>query len=183
VLDAGVDCIQLREKDLEDADLLDRAAHVAQRCRAHGASAIVNDRPDLALLSNADGVHLGQTDLPPSEVRKLVGHQLLIGVSTANLDQAHAAKAGGADYVGIGPMFPTTTKHKPTLAGPAYLRAFLADHQLHDLPHLAIGGITPAPGNLPELIEAGVRGIAVSSAVCASEDPAALIAEIKQSFG
>ncbi|MEL7087845.1 MAG: thiamine phosphate synthase [Planctomycetota bacterium] len=171
-LAAGVDCVQLREKGLEGSELLDRAAFVAERCHDHKATAIINDRPDVALLSGADGVHLGQTDLPPDAVRKLAGRQLLIGVSTANLAEARAAKAVGADYVGVGPMFPTTTKHKPVLAGPAYLRDYLADETsggLRDLPHLAIGGITP--DNLPELITAGVRGVAVSSVVCGADDP------------
>lgn len=168
-LDAGVDCVQLREKDLDANEWLDRASHVAERCRGAGAASIINDRPDLAFLSGADGVHLGQTDLPPAEIRKLVGTQLLIGVSTSNLAEAHAAKAAGADYVGVGPMFPTTTKHKPVLAGPAYLRDYLAEEKLRGLPHLAIGGITP--DNLSELIAVGVRGIAVSSVVCGAANP------------
>ena len=118
------------------------------------------------MLADADGVHLGQTDLPPAEARKLVGKQLLIGVSTSNLDEAKQAKQNGADYCGVGPMFHTTTKHKPTLAGPAYLREYLAWNQL---PHLAIGGINTQ--NIHELIEAGAQGIAVSSAICAAENP------------
>ena len=176
-LTAGVDCVQLREKDLDDAELLERAAYVARRC--HGglgdhppATCIVNDRPDVALLAGADGVHLGQTDLPAAAVRRLVGHQLLIGVSTSNLAEACAARAAGADYVGLGPMFPTTTKHKPVLAGPAYLREYLADADLAGLPHLAIGGITP--DTLPKLVEAGVRGVAVSSVICGAERPQAV---------
>lgn len=166
-LDAGVDCVQLREKNLEASEWLDRASYVAECCRAAGAASIINDRPDIAYLSGADGVHLGQTDLPPEAVRKLVGSQLLIGVSTSNLAEARAAQAAGADYVGVGPMFPTTTKHKPVLAGPAYLRDYLADEKLRALPHLAIGGITP--DNLGELTAVGVRGIAVSSVVCGSD--------------
>ncbi|MEM9914666.1 MAG: thiamine phosphate synthase [Planctomycetota bacterium] len=180
-LDAGADCIQLREKNLEASELLDRACEVVERCHApgsrapasqtagNGATAIINDRPDIAFLSGADGVHLGQTDLSPEAVRKLVGNQLLIGVSTSNLAEARAAQAAGADYVGVGPMFPTTTKHKPILAGPAYLRDYLADEEVQRMPHLAIGGITP--NNLPQLIEAGVQGIAVSSVVCAADRP------------
>jgi len=172
-LDAGVDCVQLREKQLEASEFLERATVVAERCRAAGATSIINDRADLAFLAGADGVHLGQTDLSPHAVRQLVGHQLLVGVSTSNLQEAHAAldasSEGGADYVGLGPMFPTTTKHKPVLAGPAYLREYLADARLQTLPHLAIGGITP--DNLPQLLDAGVQGIAVSSVVCAADTP------------
>lgn len=177
-LAAGADCLQLREKSLPDRELLARARTLVDLAQSsvpsppHSPlpSIIINDRPDIALLAGADGVHLGQTDLPIDEVRKLAGFRLLIGLSTTNLDQAHAAANAGADYCGLGPMFPTTTKHKPTLAGPAYARAYLADPIASQLPHLAIGGITP--DNLTDLIPAGVRGIAVSSAVCSAPDPA-----------
>jgi thiamine-phosphate pyrophosphorylase len=165
VVEGGADCIQLREKQLNATELLDRTHQLVALCRPKGVSVIVNDRPDVALLGEADGVHLGQTDLPCAEVRKLVGTQLLIGVSTSNLDQAKQALADGADYCGVGPMFPTTTKHKPVLAGPAYLKEYLAWNQL---PHLAIGGINAT--NLPELITVGVQGVAVSLAVCAATD-------------
>lgn len=166
VVEGGADCIQLREKEIDAAELLDRTHQLVALCRPKGVSVIVNDRPDVALLGEADGVHLGQTDLPCAEVRKLAGTQLIIGVSTSNLDKAKQALADGADYCGVGPMFPTTTKHKPTLAGPAYLKAYLAWGKL---PHLAIGGITP--GNITELIAVGVRGVAVSSTVCCSQTP------------
>ncbi|MBB6430470.1 thiamine phosphate synthase [Algisphaera agarilytica] len=179
-LDAGVDCVQLREKDLEASELLDRAATVVERCHQANSTAIINDRPDIAFASGADGVHLGQTDLPVAAVRKLVGHQLLVGVSTSNLDQARAAKAAGADYVGVGPMFPTTTKHKPVLAGPAYLREYLADERVQRMPHLAIGGITP--DNLPKLMDAGVQGIAVSSVICAAEQPGKVALRLLQEW-
>ncbi len=164
-LDAGIDCIQVREKDLDAGTLFDRAREVVRRV-AHRAAVIINDRADIALAAGADGVHLGQTDLPPREVRKLVGRQLLVGVSTSNLDQAKRALEEGADYCGVGPMFHTTTKQKDFLAGPNYLRDYL---DWNCLPHLAIGGITP--DNIHELVAAGVRGIAVSSAICAAADP------------
>lgn len=163
-LAAGVDCIQVREKNTDAGWLLEHAKEVVARCRGK-ASVIINDRPDVALLAGADGVHLGQTDLPCSEVRKIVGRQLLVGVSTSHIDQAKRAQQEGADYCGVGPMFPTTTKKKDHIVGPAYLRDYLAWNQL---PHLAIAGINA--GNLPELIAAGVQGIAVSSAVCGAED-------------
>ncbi len=162
----GADCIQLREKDLDDKELLARTRRLVELCRPRGVSVIVNDRPDVALLGDADGVHLGQTDLPCREVRKLVGRQLLIGVSTSNLDQAKQALADGADYCGVGPMFPTKTKHKPVLAGPDYLREYL---NWGRLPHLAIGGINL--DSIAELIAAGVKGIAVSAAVCSADNP------------
>ncbi|MEM9881916.1 MAG: thiamine phosphate synthase [Planctomycetota bacterium] len=173
VLDAGADCVQLREKSVPDGEWLDRAAYVAQRCRDAGATCVVNDRPDLALHAGADGVHVGQTDLPPEAVRRLAGTRLLVGVSTANLNEARAAVRGGADYVGLGPMFPTTTKHKPDLAGPGYVERVAADPALRDVPHLAIGGVTPE--NVGRLVTAGARGVAVSACVCAADDPGAVV--------
>ncbi len=170
VLEAGADCIQLREKSLGDSELLDRAAHIVEACRSFGASSIINDRPDLALLAGADGVHVGQTDLAPADIRRLAGDQLLIGVSTSCIEEARAARDAGAAYCGLGPMFPSATKAKPRLAGVAYLREFLEEITL---PHLAISGITPE--NIAALVEAGVRGVAVSSAVCAAENPGAIV--------
>lgn len=165
----GADCLQLREKTLPDSELLRRARELVRIGRAAGAAVIINDRPDLALLAGADGVHLGQEDLPVEEVRRLAGFRLLVGVSTANTGQALAAVRAGADYCGAGPMFPTSTKDKPVISGPAYLREYLADPILNARPHLAIGGINAE--NASELAAAGCRGVAVSSAVCAAADP------------
>jgi thiamine-phosphate pyrophosphorylase len=167
-LAGGVDCVQVREKQLDGGDLKRRVDEVLSLARPAGASVIVNDRPDVALAAGADGVHLGQTDLPCVDVRRLVGRQLIVGVSTCRLEDADAARAAGADYCGVGPMFATTTKHKPDLAGPAYLRQYLAWGKL---PHLAIGGITPA--NIDQLAAIGVHGVAVSSAICCAQDPEA----------
>lgn len=166
VVAGGADCIQLREKDLDADELLNRTRRLVGLARPKGVSVILNDRPDIALAAEADGVHLGQTDLPCKEARKLFGRQLLIGVSTSNLDEAKQAHADGADYCGVGPMFPTTTKHKPVIAGPDYLKQYLTWDRL---PHLTIGGITP--GNISELTAVGVQGVAVSSTVCAASDP------------
>lgn len=169
-IEGGADCIQLREKSLADAELLRRAHRVVAIAHEMGAAAVINDRPDIALLSGADGVHLGQDDLPIDHVRRLAGSALLIGVSTGSMDQALAAVRAGADLCGVGPMFPTTTKHKPTLAGPAYLREYLTNPATARVPHLAIGGITPE--NIAQLAEAGCRGVAVSSAVVNEQRPA-----------
>ena len=176
----GADCIQLREKSLESAELLRRARLLVEFAHSGPTSPaiIINDRPDIALLSGADGVHLGQTDLPVHEARKIIGFDMLVGVSTENIDQARAARSAGADYSGVGPMFATTTKDKPRLAGPAYLREYLGVEPA--LPAcLAIGGITAA--RMPELRAAaadhrlGERwGVAVSSAVCGASDPEAV---------
>lgn len=178
-IDGGADCLQLREKTLDAGELLERTRALVAFARPRGVSVIVNDRPDVALLGGADGVHLGQNDLPCKLVRRLVGAQLLIGVSTHELAQAEQAARDGADYCGVGPMFPSTTKHKPHLAGAAYLERYRAWDKR---PHLAIGGI--GPGNIAELASAGARGVAVSSSVCASDDPRgvveALVAALRQ---
>ena len=191
-LDAGVDCVQVREKTMEGGALLERARAVAEACHAAdrlpgalarlpgGADCIVNDRPDVAALAGADGVHLGQRDLPADAARQIVGERLLIGVSTSSVAEAQAARDAGADYVGVGPTFTTTTKHKPTLAGPGYLRDFLAS-DAGVLPHLAIGGVSPA--NVHELIAAGARGIAASGCVCGAEDPGAVGAGVGSGDG
>jgi len=172
----GADCLQLREKTLPDAELLARAHWLRELTRANGVALIINDRPDIARLIGADGVHLGQADMSVLEARSIGGLETLIGVSTEDLDQAYNAVNAGADYCGLGPMFPTTTKEKPRLAGPAYLRAYLSDSATTPVPHLAIGGITPA--NMEILAQAGCRGVAVSSFICASTDPRAACAAL-----
>ena len=173
----GADCVQVREKDEPAAALLERVREVVAITRPRGVSVIVNDRPDIALLAQADGVHLGQTDLPCRETRRLAGRQLLIGVSTSCIDEARQALADGADYCGVGPMFPTTTKHKDIIVGPAYLREFTAWGKL---PHLAIGGVTP--DNVTELAQAGAGGVAVSAAICAADDPQAVARRLIAGF-
>lgn len=174
-IEGGADCLQLREKGMDGGELLGRARRLVEIAAANAgpegvrASVIINDRPDIAVLAGADGVHVGQTDLPVAEVRRLAGFTLSVGVSTANLEQARRAKADGADSVGLGPMFPSGTKPKPVLAGLEYLRAFLAEEGLAGLPHLAISGITPE--NVGELWAAGCGGVAVSSVVCGAARP------------
>lgn len=169
VLDAGVPCIQLREKHLESRELLARAKALVGLARPRGAAVIINDRPDIARLAGADGVHVGQHDLSVADARAIVGSRRLVGVSTANLDQARAARRDGADYVGLGPVFASNTKAKPSLAGLEYVRSYLSDPDLAKMPYLVISGITPE--NVAEVVGAGGRGVAVSSAVCSCEDP------------
>ena len=168
----GADCVQLREKGLEDGALLARARDLVDRARGR-ADVVINDRPDIALLAGARGVHLGQGDMSAPDARRIVGSDLLVGVSTANLEQARAALVAGADVCGVGPMFASSTKPKDALAGPAYLREYL-HHEPTLPPALAISAVTPA--TIPALLEAagGRRfGVAVSSAVCGAEDPEA----------
>ncbi len=172
----GADCFQLREKDLTDRELLARARRLVEIARPFGASVIINDRPDIALLSAADGVHLGQTDLSVRDVRAVAGTKLLVGVSCATLEHARQAARDGADSIGVGPMFPSTTKPKDTLSGPETLIQILADPITARLPHLAISGITPA--NVAQLAAVGCKGVAVSGAVCSAEEPASVCRSI-----
>lgn len=181
----GADCLQLREKagaqGLEDGALLSRAREFVQIAHANGAAAFINDRADIAMLAGADGVHLGQSDLPIAGVRELVGGRLLVGVSTENLDQARSAIRAGADLCGVGPMFATTTKHKERIVGADYLRAYMADEECGRVAHLAIGGITPEGARA--LAAVGCRGIAVSSYVCGADDPRAAAARLREAMG
>ncbi|MBL0927720.1 MAG: thiamine phosphate synthase [Phycisphaerales bacterium] len=185
-MDGGADCLQLREKSLTDRELLSRARRLVGLAKPRGVAVFVNDRPDVALLAGADGVHLGQTDMSVAEARRIFGFELLVGVSTTTIDQARAARGDGADLCGVGPMFATTTKASPggrtdgSVAGPAFLREYLAaDPPLP--PHLAIGGIGLV--NVGQVAAAGARGVAASAAVCSAADPLAAAAELAAALG
>ena len=168
---AGVDCIQLREKDLPDRVLLERARRLIDLARPAGCSVVINDRVDIALAADADGVHLGQGDLPISEVRRHTGGSLFIGISTHGKSEADEAVAHGADLCGVGPIYAGRTRPDLQEAGVQRLASFINDHPT--VPHLAIGGITL--DRLPELVDVGCRGIAVCEAVCAAASPGDVI--------
>ena len=159
--------MQYRRKHGSDGLRLQEAQQLAQLCRAHNALFIVNDRIDLALLVNADGVHLGQEDLPQHEARRLLGNEKLIGRSTHALAQLEAAQQEGADYAGVGPVFATATKADRQPAGLNWVKEACAAARI---PWFAIGGITAT--TLPRVREAGAQRVAVVSAIMASEDPA-----------
>lgn len=162
----GAQVIQLREKRLDDRRLLALAREVRRLTRTAGALFIVNDRPDIARLSEADGVHLGQDDLPIHEARRIVGPAALIGVSTHDLEQVRRAVLEGASYLGIGPTFPSQTKDFTAHPGLDFVRQAAAETSL---PTFALGGITAA--NVGQVLAAGAHRIAVSHAICAAEDP------------
>ncbi|MDP9174698.1 MAG: thiamine phosphate synthase [Planctomycetota bacterium] len=164
-IEGGADCLQLREKNLESAELLARARELVGLCRTRRVLCIINDRADIALLSNADGVHLGQTDLPVSEARKIVGNRRIIGVSTHNLQQARAAQLDGADYIGVGPIFKSATKPRDFVAGLEYAWAVAKSVSI---PTMGIAGI--GPENVDELLKTGVRAIAVTASVVGCDD-------------
>ena len=164
----GADTIQLREKTEPSGTIFSLARQLRARCRAAGVAFIVNDRVDLAVAVDADGVHLGQEDLPPAAARALMKPGMILGLSTHSEAQAAEAQAAGADYVAVGSMFPTTTKPIKHLVGPALARRV---RPLVQVPLVGIGGITP--DNAGEVIAAGCDGVAVISAVGAAPDPAA----------
>lgn len=164
----GSRLVQLREKDWPSGRLWPLAARLRERCRQAGVTFIVNDRVDLALALDADGVHLGQDDLPPGPARRLLRHDMVLGLSTHSVVQARAAQAAGADYVAVGSMFPTGTKPDFELVGPDLVRQVRGEIRV---PIVAIGGITPA--RVAAVIRAGADGVAVISGVCGAPDPAA----------
>src|SRR5205823_6323867 len=168
----GAQMIQLREKNIDDRTLLQRARDVRAVTRSAGVLFIVNDRPDIARLVEADGVHLGQDDLPVSEARRVLGPDALIGVSTHNLEQVRQAVLDGASYLGVGPTFPSRTKEFPALAGLEFVRQASAETTL---PQFALGGVNA--GNVGAVIAAGARRVAVSHAISQSEDPRAVAAQ------
>ena len=165
-LQGGAGVLQLREKLMDGGELLARARQIVALCRQYDAVAIINDRPDIAILSGADGVHVGQGDLPATAVRQLLGPDKIIGVSTHAIAQARRAIDDGADYIGIGPIFASTTKPQDALAGLNYA----AQAVRLPIPSVAISGITS--DNVRQLAARGVRGVAVSSAVLSAPDPA-----------
>lgn len=173
----GATIFQLREKSLTDAELLARTRLVRRITNETGTLLIVNDRPDLALLAEADGVHLGQDDLPVAAARKILGPDRLVGVSTHSVGQIHAAVLAGADYLGVGPVFSSTTKAFETLAGLEFVRAAA---EATALPCFALGGITPA--NVHEIKAAGLSRIAVSAAVTTADEPRQIAARLRESL-
>ncbi len=162
----GADVIQLRDKEMEGREQLIVAREIREITRVAGTLFIVNDRIDIAMASAADGVHLGQDDLPLYEARKLVPDDFIIGISVGSVMEAIEAEAGGADYVAVSPVFSTGTKQD---AGPGHGTTLVtAVRQTISIPVLGIGGIQKE--NVGEVLSAGADGVAVISAVVGSED-------------
>jgi thiamine-phosphate pyrophosphorylase len=175
-LEGGATIVQFRDKELDSRALLDIAAQLRQLTRARGATFIVNDRVDIALASDADGVHLGQSDLPVSLARRLMGPRAIIGCSATSPQEAAAAEAAGASYLGVGPVYPTGSKSDAGAAiGPA---AIAQIRRAVGIPLLAIGGLTCH--NVAEVIAAGADGIAVVAAVAEAPDMVAAAADLRR---
>jgi thiamine-phosphate pyrophosphorylase len=175
----GAHAIQLREKGLSDRELLKRARQVRRWTQKAGLLFIVNDRPDIARLAGADGVHLGQDDLPVREARRILGPDALIGVSTHSVEQLRQAVLDGASYVGVGPTFPSSTKDFAELSGLEFVRRAAAETSL---PAFVIGGVNLE--TIGSAVAAGARRVAVSAAVAAADEPrvaaAALLAALDE---
>jgi thiamine-phosphate pyrophosphorylase len=160
VLKTGVKWIQYREKDKTRKEMYEDSARLRGLTKEHQAVFIVNDYADIALSVDADGVHLGQDDLPLKEARSIMGRKKIIGISTHNVEQAIAAEAEGADYIGFGPVFHTTTKDAGKPRGTAILREIKRQVRI---PVIAIGGINLE--NLESVLDTGIDAVAVSSAI------------------
>jgi thiamine-phosphate pyrophosphorylase len=173
LLDAGARIMQLRLKDAPGRDFLAAARAIADLCRMRGAILIVNDRVDIALLADAHGVHLGQTDLPLEAARRIAGPEKIIGISTHTVAQARAAESGGADYVGFGPIYPGGLKNIAAGLGLDQLRAIRA---AVEIPIVAIGGITEA--RVAETLAAGADAAAIITDVVQAPDVGAKVRSI-----
>ncbi|RME64452.1 MAG: thiamine phosphate synthase [Nitrospirae bacterium] len=166
VLDGGIRWVQLREKSLTRREVFYLGEKLRKLTWQYNAILIINDYPDIAIATDADGVHLGQDDLPIEEARKVLGNRI-IGISTHTIEEALDAQARGADYIGFGPVYGTTTK--PDALTPRGLQALKTVSEAVSIPVVAIGGIKLE--NLKEVLDAGASAVAVASGILSSEDP------------
>jgi len=165
-LRGGVDLVQLRMKDASDADVLAAAQRFRAICSEHGVPLILNDRPDLAVLAGADGVHIGQDDMSVAQARSIVGPRRLVGLSTHTPEQVDAAFRQDVDYIGVGPVYATPTKPGRPAVGVDLIAHAAADAPV---PFFAIGGIDAT--NLGMVVAAGARRVAVVRAITGARDP------------
>jgi thiamine-phosphate pyrophosphorylase len=172
----GATLVQYREKNASTRSMIDEALQLRELCRAEGVAFIVNDRVDLALAVDADGVHVGQDDLPASLARKLIGPGKILGVSAENVEQARAAIASGADYLGVGALFATATK--PDAGNPIGIRGLESIVRASTVPIVGIAGINAS--NAAGVIRAGAAGVAVVSAVVSAPDVERAARELRQ---
>ena len=164
-LDGGVTFLQLREKELDEVHFLEEAKELQQLCREYQVPFIVNDNVDIAIAMDADGVHVGQSDMEAGDVRAKLGPDKIIGVSAQTVEQAVLAEKHGADYLGVGAVFPTGSKDDADDVSYETLKAIC---EAVSIPVIAIGGITQE--NVKELAGSGICGIAVISAIYAQKD-------------
>ena len=181
-LENGVTCVQLREKELDESDFLKEAKQISTLCKEYKVPFIVNDNVNIAIACKADGIHIGQEDMELTNVRKLVGEDMIIGVSAHTVEEAIKAQEGGADYIGIGAVFATSTKTDVDVLSFDTLKSIC---EAVDIPTVAIGGIKK--DNICKLKGSGIDGVAVVSAIFAAKDIATatkeLLLEVKKAVG
>ena len=179
---SGADCIQLRIKQspLSDKQYLSIAKDFVNICHDNNVISIINDRPDIAITSDADGLHLGQDDLPIEEIKKIIPRPMIIGLSTHNTNQLAQAIKQQPTYVGLGPAFPTNTKPHEKVAGLDYISQALDLLKHTSIQHVAIGGISK--DNLPQILSTGVQKIAVCSAITQQSDPKQHCSDFKKAL-
>lgn len=174
-LKGGATFIQLREKKLDEGSFLEEAKEIQKLCRQYQVPFVINDNVDIAARIDADGVHVGQSDMEAGDVRKKLGPDKIIGVSAQTVEQALRVQEHGADYLGVGAVFPTGSKEDATEVSHETLKAIC---DAVDIPVIAIGGINS--GNVSELRGTGICGVAVISAIFAKKDICAAAAELKK---
>lgn len=181
-LENGVTCVQLREKELDESDFLKEAKQISTLCKEYKVPFIVNDNVNIAIACKADGIHIGQEDMELTNVRKLVGEDMIIGVSAHTVEEAIKAQEGGADYIGIGAVFATSTKTDVDVLSFETLKSIC---EAVDIPTVAIGGIKK--DNICKLKGSGIDGVAVVSAIFAAKDIATatkeLLLEVEKAVG
>lgn len=164
-LENGVTCVQLREKNLDEASFIEEAKKISVLCRQYNTPFIVNDNVNVAIASNADGIHIGQDDMGLKDVRKIVGENMIIGISAHTVEEAKFAQENGADYIGIGAVFETSTKNDVDVIPYEKVKSIC---DAVDIPKVAIGGINAE--NILKLKGSGIDGVAVVSAIFGAKD-------------
>ena len=164
-LENGVTCVQLREKNLDEASFIEEAKKISVLCRQYNTPFIVNDNVNVAIASNADGIHIGQEDMGLKDVRKIVGENMIIGISAHTVEEAKFAQENGADYIGIGAVFETSTKNDVDVIPYEKVKSIC---DAVDIPKVAIGGINAE--NILKLKGSGIDGVAVVSAIFGAKD-------------
>lgn len=174
-LKGGATCVQLREKELDEAHFLEEAIELQKLCKEYQVPFIVNDNVDIAIKCHADGIHVGQSDMQAMDVRKLIGDDMILGVSADTVEQAIKAEQNGADYLGVGAVFNTSTKLDASAVAHNTLKEICDSVSI---PVVAIGGINK--GNMLELSGSGVDGVALVSAIFAADDIEAECKELRR---
>lgn len=164
-LENGVTCVQLREKNLDEASFIEEAKKISALCRQYNTPFIVNDNVNVAIASNADGIHIGQEDMGLKDVREIVGENMIIGISAHTVEEAKFAQENGADYIGIGAVFETSTKNDVDVIPYEKVKSIC---DAVDIPKVAIGGINAE--NILKLKGSGIDGVAVVSAIFGAKD-------------